>query len=123
MLIQVDGRRIASSPPYVGLRIWAVLRGKGTEDSGIAGKGVVVCRVLAAAVAQLLLQRVRFSRQQNAFDINTSVHSFHLSCVIEVLGLWFLVPGTWYSVPGCFCIECSGIGTNCLRKLMVRTCP
>lgn len=95
MLIQVDGRRIASSPPYVGLRIWAVLRGKGTEDSGIAGKGVVVCRVLAAAVAQLLLQRVRFSRQQNAFDINTSVHSFHLSCVIEVLGLWFLVPGPW----------------------------
>jgi len=84
-------------------------RTPGNQDSGFQGAGKVervVCGglVLAAAVAQLLLQRVLFSPERNAFDINTSVHSFHLSCVIEVLGFWFLVLVPWVlfalSVPG-----------------------
>jgi len=63
---------------------------------------------VAVAVAQLLLNCgcVVAKGSWNAFDINTSVHSFHLSCVIIVLLDLFVV------LPEC----------HCLRKLMVRTC-
>lgn len=48
--------------------------------------------IIAAAAATVVAAK----GSRNAFDINTSVHSFHLSCVIGP--------------------------PNCLRKLMVRTC-
>lgn len=102
MLIQVDGR-LGSRQSAVESS-WPQDMGgfenqpKGVKDSWVMGRTAVVvvvwCGVgccgspiIVVATAATALGCKGFSHKQNAFDINTSVHSFHLVCFVIIIGI------------------------------------